>query len=857
MSQALKLVVKSVVPPHHYDALNGVLELESYGNFTVTIEACANRIAALDRQIAEKTATNEREHQKYLDLRAAKEQGGWTAAEVEQERANAAIRVRTRDRLSAERQALEREKTTVLADYNTVSWCWRVVGNGVNAAQISHNASFTKGTTEAGNEILFPRLLEGGGLCWLEAFREETDPATGTVPNGLYVRATGTPAVLRCEWTDYEFNPITGGVGFGSEVLLHIYTGGLFGQEISVGLVDRDLFSFNDSLPIANATAFTREVNVYEEKPFEAGKTDVEGALTSVDAAATSGSRTKNFVQKTIVEVLIDPAWEAFAGSSLKIYPVVKHIRDNTEFEGFERAYLEVNNFSPKTEDPNVVYTNNPVLIGQIETRVEAFSPCRYNTIVLTDDAGKPEQTVQTLYDAASTAETRALVYETIAPATEAQAKQMVIQYGGLSVVECKLQNKHVTTAQVKVGAAPVQNRQLNGEQLNLPVWADANFDRLVASPESYFFTTDAVRAYNIKLPTCAQPNTEIQLNVYPNIEREVALIVTLFPNRSFSGTLNYRSARVDLRDHNQRSRLQLIRQELDITTESSAGLGYGLQAKVKIDNRESSVQLAAARAYISKIVEYHATLTRITADFDGRGREGDSVAMRIGIYNQCTFEVEAPNLALALRITNKKVEGHNKVVNHFVMALALKPIIAIKIVVDLITLVKYLGVAGRIADWVKEVLEEAFDIDIYLLMEIGIVVSGEINFSYNTIEGFGGGDLKLEAEMPIGIKGGVKSRRMITVAVTQPGGGVRNTQVEEFKAEAGTSASIIYSYEVASDRTGKYTQHKVECTGVKATFVLYSIRDKMTYNVSTQREFTLVEKPEKPWYDSDKIREL
>jgi hypothetical protein len=442
MSQALKLVFKSAVPRHQYSASAGVLQLATAGVFTVTLEAYIARIAEIDKQIAEKTATNEREHQKYLDLRAAKAEGGWTAAEVEQERANARIRVSTRDQLESEKQALESQKQTILADYSNVSWCWRVVGNGLNAAEITHNTSFNRGITQDENEISFPKLLEGGGLCWLEAFREGTDPATGKVPDGLYVKAVGTPAVLRYEWTDYDFNPITKGVAFGSEVLLHVYTGGLFGQEISVSLMDHDISNSNDSLLLqGGAPAFFREVNIYPEKPFEKGKTDVEGALTKVNAAA-NGPKTENFVQKSIVKVLVDPAWEAAAGGvshSLKIFAVIRSVRESREFENVERVYLEVNNASPKTEDPNVEYTNNPVQIGEIETDAAVFHPCKYDAIKFAPVPQTAEAPEIVIFDK-SRQEAQILTVPIICPDTD-HLQDYQLTLTGVELAECRFKN--------------------------------------------------------------------------------------------------------------------------------------------------------------------------------------------------------------------------------------------------------------------------------------------------------------------------------------------------------------------------------------------------------------------------------
>ena len=65
--------------------------------------------------------------------------------------------------------------------------------------------------------------------------------------------------------------------------------------------------------------------------------------------------------------------------------------------------------------------------------------------------------------------------------------------------------------------------------------------------------------------------------------------------------------------------------------------------------------------------------------------------------------------------------------------------------------------------------------------------------------------------------------------------------------------SSILYSYEVKFDNKGQYSQHKMEFTGVKATIVVYAIRKGMKYNETFRKDFTVIKRPEKPWYESEK----
>lgn len=113
----------------------------------------------------------------------------------------------------------------------SVSWAWQLVGNGVNPKTISPNASFARGITkDKVYSLKFPKIAEGGGLVWLEVFTDD-DPAVGKPPFGMFVQAKGTPKIIRVEWTDQNYNPIQKGmpIAFESQVLLHVYTHGMYG----------------------------------------------------------------------------------------------------------------------------------------------------------------------------------------------------------------------------------------------------------------------------------------------------------------------------------------------------------------------------------------------------------------------------------------------------------------------------------------------------------------------------------------------------------------------------------------------------------------------------------------------------
>lgn len=263
-----------------------------------------------------------------------------------------------------------------LKKFDDLNWTWQLVYSGLDPNKITHYAAFEKGIHE---RISFPKLLEGGGIAWLEAWHENEKPK-GISPFGMYVQAEGVAQIVRAEWTDLRYNTINQGttVAFGSKVILHIYTAGLYGQEVEVHLADSDIFTPNDKLKIAGEDFFTREVKVHKLKPNDINKKGVSGILT-VDNAQV------DYTQKIEIEVVLDNAWIKTAGANLQIYAVVKSIKAGTFFKEFSRSCIHVSDEkkSITLDQEPIPATNMPLIVGDVETNVAYFQHCRYDSIKL------------------------------------------------------------------------------------------------------------------------------------------------------------------------------------------------------------------------------------------------------------------------------------------------------------------------------------------------------------------------------------------------------------------------------------------------------------------------------------------
>jgi hypothetical protein len=396
MSKNLRVTVVNLQKGQKFDANASVLTLDKAGSFDITIKEYVNELKRMEDAINNKYSERNKAYEAYSNLYNKKQKDGWTAQEIASEKANAANYQAKAKKLEAEIEALQSAKTKLHEQYKDVHWAWQLVGNGVTTPP-THNGAFQKGLVGFTSNVNgvrthrrmdFSQLIEGGGMAWLEVFTPK-DGATGKAPNGIYVQAIGTPMVIRSEWTDFDHNTITKKVKFGSEVLLHIYTKGMYGQEVEIELIDKDIFSPNDTLSIGNQKKFTREVLAYKIHPNEDKKLGVDGNLFIENHKNKEASYSQQHVQKIVVEIVITSDWINSAGDNLKIFPMIKALKSATYFKKFEesRSFLEVGHDGVLIQTPKEV-VNLPLLVGSVETNPLIFHPCRYETLVLSKQKG-------------------------------------------------------------------------------------------------------------------------------------------------------------------------------------------------------------------------------------------------------------------------------------------------------------------------------------------------------------------------------------------------------------------------------------------------------------------------------------
>jgi hypothetical protein len=357
MSQNFHVIPYELLPGQKYDAGTNTLILDNAGVFNVTIKEYAEELEALEEQIKKKYEKRHFLEQFNKSLKPGSE------AYIDYKK-----NVATLDKEIAD---LQDNKSKLKEKYTPVEWAWQLVSNGIKEGDITHNAALGKGLTNFTSnvnsvkshlELSFNKLLEGGGAAWLEAFTKD-DAGKGMHSNGMLVRAKGKPMIVRAEWTDFDYKKITKTIGFGSKVLLHIYTKALYGQKLEIQLIDQDIFDSNDVLEVSKKTKITEKVGVYKAHPAENGKYGVAGTL--VNATKNDGAK-EQYIQKIVVEVMIDYAWAKVAGETLKIFPTLQLPTTATYFKEYERSYLSVKMGEPVVEKP-MESGNKPLMVGGSE----------------------------------------------------------------------------------------------------------------------------------------------------------------------------------------------------------------------------------------------------------------------------------------------------------------------------------------------------------------------------------------------------------------------------------------------------------------------------------------------------------
>lgn len=299
----------------------------------------------------------------------------------------------------------ETDLKAIQDDFKSVRWVHQLVGDRrPELTAESFNEAMQLGTSDF--TFSFREFLEGGGAVYLEPFWEGTKPQ-GKYPHGILINAKGlNPDVITAQWTDADNIEISKTLKFGSSVYLNIYTEALYGNNIKIQLKDKDQVIRLITLGITDADDklfaaeylnnnpeertnediskqgqfFERPVSVHEEKT--APSIAKTGHLIEEDGNKHDGkAKGKPNVQKSKFAVFIDPLWQTMGGDYLEIYPVVYHDRIPGKKKILQDCILKIDANAVEEIKVNDSNSNQVVVLSQVETNIQHFNPCGYDTI--------------------------------------------------------------------------------------------------------------------------------------------------------------------------------------------------------------------------------------------------------------------------------------------------------------------------------------------------------------------------------------------------------------------------------------------------------------------------------------------
>lgn len=361
-----------------FDKSSGILSMPKAGVFQVTIKEYHDEYQEIDQKI--KTAEQKKlEAEKEMNDEVSKQKKTWdNLNNTEKKLLNGKVKhlYERNEELTQHVSKLRNKQANLKAKYADVRWiCWAIYENPEFSKE-SFNEDFVKGSLT--HNVDFSKVFEGGGFIYIEPYHY--DPITiitkvdgkiitkqkqfypqNKAPFGCFVRASGEPKIITAQWKTHDGKTLTeeDEVAFGSTVYLHVYTDGLFGQEIQVQLKDKKYQNADLTLteadedgqpikkldPNAVNAYFVRKVKLYDYPEDKPQLFPPPGAITSLllkdDNNKKDDKRTLYpNVQKCVFPVFIEHKWQfqgagskmnsekwySFdSGKKLEINPVIHH----------------------------------------------------------------------------------------------------------------------------------------------------------------------------------------------------------------------------------------------------------------------------------------------------------------------------------------------------------------------------------------------------------------------------------------------------------------------------------------------------------------------------------------------------
>ncbi|SHF86888.1 hypothetical protein [Pedobacter caeni] len=364
-----------------------------------------------------------------------------------------------------------------------------------------------------------------------------------------------------------------------------------------------------------------------------------------------------------------------------------------------------------------------------------------------------------------------------------------------------------------------------------------------------FLLTDDKVQTYYLPISTCRYPNQIAKVRVFPNIEWEIAFMIT--KGSAYSGKVRYQRDRMNA--YHQGFGFKYLRDELQVDATKTETVGWALKGVCVENGNEHSLSLENVKKTVDRAIYAFNMVYENLQDLNPENGVGESAAVSKKVLN-IDFNIDPPNMGFALG-WKYGMASTKEVVPVFTGGLRADPLIGLTIAVDLIPLIGKFGLVGKILEWIIDVVEYLTKSDVYITFEIGTAVKANLSLSYNKIDGFDPkGVQKVEVEVVITIKAGCKSNEVVMVPHVNISGATVMESKEKWMVEGAVGSKIIFTEEVGFDRTlGK--QFKQSSAIWKPALMTLTVQEfvisKVTYKPSHVKQFELFK--EKELYKSEK----
>ncbi|MFK7003725.1 hypothetical protein BWK63_05820 [Flavobacterium covae] len=372
-----------------------------------------------------------------------------------------------------------------------------------------------------------------------------------------------------------------------------------------------------------------------------------------------------------------------------------------------------------------------------------------------------------------------------------------------------------------------------------------------------FILKEDLAQTYFLPISTCRYPNQIAKIKVYPDIEWEIAFLITI--GTGYSGNIKYSRNRMN--GYHKNFGFKYLHEELNINNTKTSNLGWSLKTKAAENGTEHEIGLEGIKKIIDTSIEAFNATRQYLEMFNPDNNDGTPSLAQSQQVIEIEFEIDPPNIGFALGWKFDKA-SNDEIVPIYTGGLRADPLIGLTISVDLVPLVRLLPYVGTAIDWLIKVITRITRSDIYITFEISTAVSGDLSFSYNKIDGFKNKEKQIMKVTPsVSIKTGCKSRDIIIIpSVTIGGINYPEQEVEKWKIEGNVASSFIFEKEWGYNKNKKmnYERSKVKFDGAKVTFIVNNIIDKrrVDYKIAYQENFILIPPSDDnaPIYDSNDV---